>query len=65
MRFQYLVQNISNFSVLEMTSKPAALLLSILNVDSSHPLRRDFIFIQTTASDLKPSLIDEMGDFAL
>lgn len=65
LRFQYLVQNISDFSFLEMPPEPAALLLSILNADSSHPLRGDLIFLQRAASDLKPTLIDEMGDFAL
>lgn len=65
LRFQYLVQNISDFSFLEMPPEPAALLLSILNADSSHPLRGDLIFLQIAASDLKPTLIDEMGDFAL
>lgn len=48
-----------------MPPEPAALLLSILNADSSHPLRGDLIFLPMAASDLKPTLIDEMGDVAL
>lgn len=48
-----------------MPPEPAAILLRILNANSSHPLRGDLIFLQIPASDLKPTLIDEMGDFAL
>lgn len=45
----------------DVFSEPA-FLLNILNVDSSHPLRIDFIPVAT--SYLNASLMDEMGDSA-